>query len=120
MGVLSITPEILSEAIASSVPTANMKAIQEKIYKLRYEDEVDIVVVIAPDQKVTKYLDKIDCAICKTVTEDISDNGKTENNVFIMRVPDQSLIGAVLSSPAKMLSGHVYSKVEIPVEEEKN
>lgn len=117
VGVLSVTPEILNEAIAASVPTTNMKAIQERIYKLRYEDEVDLVIVVAPDQKITKYLDKVDCAICKTVSEDIPDNGATDNSIFIMRVPDVSLIGAILSSPAKMLSGQVYSKVEISQEE---
>lgn len=117
LGVISVTPVVLSEAIASSVPTANMKTIQERIYKLRYEDEVDLVVVIASDQKITKYLDKVDCAICKTVSEDIPDNGSADNGVLIMRVPDLSLIGTVLSSPAKMLSGHVYSKVEIPQED---
>lgn len=95
-----------------------MKAIQERIYKLRYEDEVDLVVVVAPDQKITKYLDKVDCAICKTVTDEVPDNGSTDNGMFIMRVPDLSLIGTVLSSPAKMLSGQVYSKVEIPQEDQ--
>lgn len=116
IGVLSVTPEILNAQIASKVPTATFKAIQERIYKLRYEDEVDLVVILSPDQKIIKYLDKVDCAICKTVTEDVSDEGKTVDSVFVMRVPNAGIIGTVLSSPAKMLQGHIYSKVEIPKE----
>lgn len=118
IGVLSVTPEVLNEAIASTVPTTSMKQLQENIYKLRYENEVDLIVVIAPDQKVTKYLDKIDCAICKTVEDTIPDVGKVVNSIFIMRDPDIGSIGAVLSSPAKMLSGNVYTKVEIKPDED--
>ena len=118
IGVLSVTSEVLNEAIASTVPTTNMKLAQENIYKLRYENEVDLIVVIAPDQKVIKYLDKIDCAICKTVEESTPDIGKVVNSIFVMRDPDAGAIGAVLSSPAKMLSGNVYTKVEIKQEED--
>lgn len=63
-------------------------------------------------------MDKVDCAICRTVTEDVPDEGKTVDSIFVMRVPNTGIIGTVLSSPAKMLSAHVYSKVEIPKEEE--
>lgn len=115
-----MTPEILSAQIVSTIPTQAFKAIQERIYKLRYEDEVDIVVVLSPDQKITKYLDKVDCAICMTVTEDVPDEGKTIDSIFVMRVPNTGIIGTVLSSPAKMLQGHIYSKVEIPKEDDKN
>ena len=97
-----------------------MKGIQENIYKLRYEDEVDLVVVISPDQKITKYIDKVDCAICKTVQEDVPDTGKVDGSIFVMRVPDAGLIGTVLSTPAKMLAGNIYNKVEIKPEEESN
>lgn len=118
IGVLSVTPEILSSQIASTIPTQSFKEIQERIYKLRYEDEVDIVVVLSPDQKITKYINKVDCVICKTVSDDVPDEGKTVNDLFVMRVPNLGIIGTVLSSPAKMLQGHVYSKVEIPKEDE--
>ena len=120
IGVLSVTPEILSTQTVSTIPTQAFKAIQERIYKLRYEDEVDLVVVLSPDQKITKYIDKVDCAICKTVTDDIPDEGKTVDNIFVMRVPNVGIIGTVLSSPAKMLQGHVYSKVEIKKDEEES
>lgn len=120
LGVLSVAPEILNEAIASTTPTNNMKHLQEVIYRLRYENEVDLIVVIAPDQKVTKYLDKIDCVICKTVEQDIPDYGKLVNSIFVMRDPDVGTIGTILSSPAKMLSGHIYTKVEIIQEEDEN
>ena len=109
-----MTPETLHAQIQSTVPTQTFKALQERIYKLRYEDEVDLVVVLSPDQKITKYLDKVDCAICKSVTEDVPDEGKTIDSIFVMRVPNTDIIGTVLSSPAKMLQGHIYSKVEIP------
>lgn len=114
IGVLSVTPETLNSQIQSTVPTQAFKSIQERIYKLRYEDEVDLVVILSPDQKITKYLDKVDCAICRTVTEDVSDEGKTIDSIFVMRVPNTGIIGTVLSSPAKMLQGRIYSKVEIP------
>lgn len=117
IGVLSVTPEVLNAQILSTIPTQAFKAIQEKIYKLRYENEVDIVVVLSPDYKITKYLDKVDCVICKTVSEDVPDEGKTVDSTFVMRVPNVGIIGTVLSSPAKMLQGHIYSKVEIPKEE---
>lgn len=98
------------------MPTTNIKAIQEQIYKLRYEDEVDLVLVTCIDQKISKYLDKVDCYICKTVEADVADSGKTLNSTFIMRDPDLGTVGAILSSPAKMLSGHIYTKVEISPE----
>ena len=118
--MLSVTSDILSAQTVSTIPTQAFKAIQERIYKLRYEDEVDLVVVLSPDQKITKYIDKVDCVICKTVSEDISDEGKTVDNIFVMRVPNVGIIGTVLSSPAKMLQGHVYSKVEIKKDEEES
>lgn len=118
IGVLSITPEILNEAVRSNIPTTNIKRIQENIYKLRYENEVDLVIVICPDQKISKYIDKIDCLICKTVTNDVPDNGKVVDDVFVMRDPNAGSIGTILSSPAKMLSGRVYTKVEIIEDEE--
>lgn len=120
IGVISVTSELLNEAVASNVPTKSMKAVQENIYKLRYEDEVDLVFVVAPDQKITKYLDKVDCAICKTVSDDVSDSGKTDGSIYVMRVPDAGYIGTVLSTPAKMLAGNIYNKVEIKPEEDSN
>lgn len=99
------------------MPTANIKAIQEQIYKLRYENEVDLVIVTCIDQKISKYLDKVDCYICKTVDAEVSDAGKSLNSTFIMRDPDLGTVGAILSSPAKMLSGHIYTKVEVPPED---
>lgn len=67
-----------------------------------------------------KYLDKVDCVICKTVSEDIPDEGKLVDSVFVMRVPNAGIIGTILSSPAKMLQGHTYSKVELPKDNDSN
>ena len=67
-----------------------------------------------------KYLDKIDCVVCKTVSSDVPDEGKSVDSIFVMRVPNLGIVGTILSSPAKMLQGHIYSKVEIKKDEEEN
>lgn len=65
-------------------------------------------------------MNKVDCAICKTVADDVSDEGKSYDSIFVMRVPNSGIIGTILSSPAKMLQGHIYSKVEIPKDNDTN
>ncbi|MDO5329219.1 MAG: hypothetical protein Q4E88_03885 [Coriobacteriia bacterium] len=133
VGVLSINEATLQEALASKYaqlkvenpgiteemlhktsvknPTIQMKNIQNYITNLRVNNKADILIIVAPRQEVLEVVDKIDCLIAKSVKEDIPDEGKSINDVYIMRVPEAGKIGAILSSPAKMMQGSVFSKV---------
>lgn len=90
----------------------NSSDIQEKIDNLRNNNNADIVILISPSDDILKHVEKVDCLIAKNVTSDIPDEGKSINNTFVMRVPDSGKVGAILSSPAKMMQGSVYTKVK--------
>lgn len=90
-----------------------MIELQKKIDLLRYENKADFVILIAPDQSALDLIDKVDCAIFSKVSDDVGDSGNFNGSTFIMRNPDLGCVGAILASPAKMLSARTYSQVEI-------
>lgn len=118
VGAITIPQEVCNEQFASSIPTQRIKNVQHNIYMLRYVDEADIIVVIAPDQKIIKYLNDINCALCQHVDDNITDQGRSDSTGFTMREPDKLKIGSIVVTPAKMFSGDVYTKIEVNNKEE--
>lgn len=104
-----------SKSVNNKTPL--MKQLQAKINNLRRQNEADIVLILSPHQDVLDLVEKVDCAICKTVYDDIPNEGKVINSVFTMRVPATGSVGTILTTPAKMFSGHVYTKIEINEEQ---
>lgn len=100
-----------SKSVATKTPS--MLDLQRKISNLRKDNDVDVVIVLSPHQDVMDLIERVDCVICKNVYDDIPVTGKTINSVFTMRIPDAGSIGTILTTPAKMYSGHVYTKIEI-------
>lgn len=104
-----------SKSIATKTPC--MLDLQRKITNLRKDNDVDVIIVLSPHQDIIDLIERVDCVICKNVYDDIPVTGKTINSVFTMRVPDVGSIGTILTTPAKMYSGHVYTKIEINEDE---
>lgn len=110
--LISVNQNLLDLAISTQGQAPEIKTLQRRINKLRYIDEASLIIVLSPNQKIIDYLDKVDCAICKTVNADIPECGKQCANAYVMRIPETGLIGTITSSPAKMLIGRTYNEVE--------
>ena len=90
-----------------------MIELENKVKLLKNKEDADFVIIVAPHQDILDICDSADCVLCKTVYDDISDQGKYVNSSFVMRVPESGTIGTILSTPAKSLSGDVYKEVEV-------
>lgn len=92
--------------------TPQMLQLQNLVSSLYAENKADLVIVLAPHQDVVDVLDRVDCVIAKNVYDDIPEEGKSLNSTYIMRIPENAKMGAILSSPAKMLSGNVFTYID--------
>lgn len=92
--------------------TPEMISLQNKIDSLYKENNADIVIILAPHQDVYNVVDSCDCIIANTVYDDIPDEGRSVNSVFITRVPEKGKVGAILSTPAKSLSAKNFTYVD--------
>ena len=97
-----------------------MKALQDKVDNLRYNNDASMVIVIASSQDVLDLVKRVDVAIVGSVRNNIGEDGQYVDDAYVMPMPMQGVVGALVSSSAKSFTASVYEKIDQSVIDDLN